>query len=100
MYVCGVEMNQRPKTTKKMKAENQFKNIEYTIFLTEGTLTSIEKMNANRIFNSGVEEGYDYEFIYSLNDQFEKVIKMNVGDSIPFKSDRNENWTSVIVRIK
>lgn len=83
-----------------MKADNQFKSIEYKIFVAEGTHTSTEKMNANRIFNSGRQEGDDFEFIYSLNDRFEDVIKMKVGDSMAFKSDRNENWTSVIVRTK
>ena len=83
-----------------MKADNQFKNIKYTIFVSEGTHTSTSKMSANRIFNSGRQEGDDFEFIYSLNDRFEDVIKMKVGDSMAFKSDRNENWTSVIVRTK
>ena len=82
-----------------MKAQNQFKDIEFNILLADGTHTEIITMSLNRIFNSGREEGDDFEFIYSLNDRFEDVIKMNVGDSIPFKTDRNESFTSVIVRV-
>ena len=81
-------------------SENRFQNVEYTILLAEGTHTDKFNMTANRIFNSGREEGDDFEFIYSLDMYFEQVMKMNVGDSISFKSDRNESWTSVIVRIK
>ena len=82
-----------------MKATNYFKDVKFTIIVTEGTHVSREKfMTLDRIFNSGKEEGDDFEFIYSLNDRFEDVIKMKVGDSMAFKSDRNENWTSLIVR--
>ena len=83
-----------------MKTENKFQNLEYTIILVEGVHTSKFNMTANRIFNSDNEEGNDFEFIYSLDMYFEEVIKMNVGDSIAFKTERNESWTSVIVRIK
>lgn len=83
-----------------MKAHNHFNDIEFKILGTEGTHTWTEILSLQRIFNSGKEEGDDFEFIYSLNDIFEDVIKMNVGDSIAFKSDRNEKWMSVIVRIK
>lgn len=83
-----------------MKATNQFENVEYTILLAEGTNTDKFNMTANRIFNSGRQEGDDYEFIYSLENYFEQVMKMSVGDSIAFKTERNESWTSVIVRIK
>lgn len=83
-----------------MKAENKFQSVEYTILLVEGTHTDKFNMTADRIFNSGREEGDDYEFIYSLDMYFEDVIKMNVGDSMAFKTERNESWTSVIVRIK
>ena len=84
-----------------MKAINQFKQMKYTILLAEGTFTDKLTLSANRIFNSGKEQGDDLEFIYSLNDRFEDVIKMNVGDSISFRSNRDcEAWTSVIVRIK
>lgn len=83
-----------------MKAENQFKQIQYTILLTEGTSIDRLKMSADRIFNSGVKEGDDFEFIYSLNERFEEVIKMSVGDSMSFKSNRDEEWVSVIVRVQ
>ena len=83
-----------------MKAINQFENVEYTILLAEGTSTDKFNMTANRIFNSGRKEGDDYEFIYSLENYFEQVMKMSVGDSIAFKTERNESWMSVIVRIK
>ena len=83
-----------------MKAQNQFKNLEYTILLAEGIHTDKIQMTANRIFNSGKEEGTDFEFVYSLDMYFEEVMKMNVGDSIPFKSNRDESWMSTIVRIK
>lgn len=83
-----------------MKADNQFERMQYTILLAEGTFTDHFTLSADRIFNSGKEQGDDLEFIYSLNDRFEDVIKMNVGDSISFKSNRDEAWTSVIVRIQ
>ena len=83
-----------------MKAENQFKQIQYTILLTEGTSIDRLKMSADRIFNSGVKEGDDFEFIYSLNERFEEVIKMSVRDSMSFKSNRDEEWVSVIVRVQ
>lgn len=83
-----------------MKAENQFKNVEFKIVLTEGTDVSIENMTLNRIYNSGKEEGTDFEFIYSLDNYFEDVIKMKVGDSMPFKTERNEPWISLIIRTK
>ena len=82
------------------KAINQFKELKYTILLAEGTSTDKLTMSADRIFNSRKEQGDDFEFIYSLNERFEDVIKMNVGDSISFKSNRDEAWTSVIVRVK
>jgi len=84
-----------------MKADNKFKEMKYTILLAEGTFTDKLTLSADRIFNSGKKQGYDLEFIYSLNDRFEDVIKMNVGDSISFRSNRDcEAWTSVIVRIQ
>ena len=82
-----------------MKAYNYFNDIEFTIFVAEGTDTSTHQMTANRIFNSGREEGDDYEFIYSLGDNyFEEVMKMKVGDSLSFDSNRDANYKSVIVR--
>jgi len=82
-----------------MKAYNYFNDIEFTIFVAEGTDTSTHKMTANRIFNSGRAEGDDYEFIYSLGDNyFEEVMKMKVGDSLAFDSNRDANYKSVIVR--
>ena len=83
------------------RADNRFKEVMYTILLAEGTFTDHFSLSADRIFNSGKKQGYDLEFIYSLNDRFEDVIKMNVGDSISFRSNRDcEAWTSVIVRIQ
>jgi len=82
-----------------MKSYNYFNDIEFTIFVAEGTETSTHKMTANRIFNSGLEEGADFEFIYSLGDgYFEEVMKMKVGDSLAFDSHRDANYKSVIVR--
>lgn len=84
-----------------MKADNQFEQMQYKILLAEGTFTAEHTLSADRIFNSRREQGDDFEFIYSLNERFEDVIKMNVGDSISFKSNRDiEAWTSVIVRIQ
>ena len=92
-----------------MKAVNQFEQMQYKILLAEGTFAegtytmAEHTLSAYRIFNSVFlddEEGDDFEFIYSLNERFEDVIKMNVGDSMPFKSNRNEQWVSVIIRVK
>lgn len=83
-----------------MKADNQFEQMQYKILLAEGTFTAEHTLSAERIFNSRREQGDDFEFIYSLNQRFEDVIKMNVGDSVSFKSNRDEAWTSVIVRIQ
>ena len=83
-----------------MKVDNQFEQMQYKILLAEGTFTAEHTLSADRIFNSRREQGDDFEFIYSLNERFEDVIKMNVGDSISFKSNRDEAWTSVIVRIQ
>ena len=83
-----------------MKATNNFQNVEFKLVLTEGTDVCIKEMTLDRIYNSGMEEGHDYEFIYSLDMYFEDVIKMKVGDSMPFKTERNEPWISLIIRTK
>jgi hypothetical protein len=93
----GDSHKQKPK---QMKAVNQFEQMQYTILLAEGTFTDKLIMSADRIFNSGKEQGDDFEFIYSLNERFEDVMKMNVGDSMSFKSNRDDQWVSVIVRIE
>ena len=89
-----------------MKAENQFEQMQYTMLIAEGTFAegtytvAEQTLSADRIFNSRREEGDDFEFIYSLNERFEDVIKMSVGDSMSFKSNRDEQWVSVIIRVK
>lgn len=81
---------------------NMFEELRYTVLLAEGTWTTkIPGITANRIFNSGKSEGDDDEFIYSLQEHFEKVMHMNVGDSFAFPSNRDiKEYTSVIVRTK
>ena len=81
--------------------KNHFEEIKFHILLAEYTSTRIEKMSANRIFNSGKEEGDDFEFIYSLQDNyFDRVMRLSVGQSMPFLTSRDASWYSVIVRVK
>tara|TARA_S200002703_G_scaffold36000_1_gene31092 strand:- start:1195 stop:1437 length:243 start_codon:yes stop_codon:yes gene_type:complete len=79
-----------------------FEELQYTVLLAEGTHTCrIPGITANRIFNSNYQQGDDQEFIYSLQEHFQKVMHMHVGDSFAFPSNRDhKGWTSVIVRTK
>lgn len=81
---------------------NMFTLLEYTVMLVENTYTEqVQNLTADRIFNSGMQEGDDLEFIYSLQNHFEQVMQMHVGDSFAFPSNRDtKEWTSVIVRTK
>ena len=84
-----------------MKSRNYFEDIKFHILLAEYTQTSIKKMSANRIFNSNKEEGTDFEFIYSLQDNYlDEVMRLHVGQSMSFLSNRDASWRSVIVRVE
>jgi len=85
-----------------MAHHNYFEELEYTVLIAEATYTDkIEKVTAARLFNSGKAQGDDLEIIYSLQEHFEQVMHMHVGDSFAFPSSRDhKGWTSVIVRTK
>ena len=79
-----------------------FAELQYTVLIAEGTHTDkIVGITATRLFNCNRYEGDDDEWIYSLQEHFEQVMHMHVGDSFAFPSSRDhKGWTSVIVRTK
>jgi hypothetical protein len=82
-----------------MKTE-KITEITYQIVVEQNAHIDVEVMTFERLFLNEIEEGYDFEFVYALSEIAEDVMKLSVGESMYFKSNRDEESKGIIARIK
>jgi hypothetical protein len=74
-------------------------NIKYEIIVTEDGITNIHTYSFENLFLNKNEEGCDWEFVYSLHELAESVIKLDVNESMYFQPNRdNDKSKGIIVR--
>lgn len=64
-------------------------NITYNIVIMEGNYVPNWVMTFERLFLNDVADGEDLEFVYSLNEIAEDVMRLKVGESLRFKANRD-----------
>ena len=74
-------------------------NISYSIVVVQSTSVNTHTYTFDQLFNNKIEEGYDWEFVYALDMITEDILKLSKGDSLYFKSNRDEESKGIIVRI-
>jgi hypothetical protein len=76
-------------------------NIKYEIIVTQDGITENHVYWFEKLFLNKNEEGCDWEFVYALHEVAEKVIKLDVNESMYFQPNRDNNKSKgIIVRIK
>ena len=76
-------------------------NITYNIVIMEGNYVPNWVMTFERLFLNDVADGEDLEFVYSLNEIAEDVMRLKVGESLRFKANRDvEMENGGILRMK
>ena len=76
-------------------------NITYNIVIMEGNYVPNWVMTFERLFLNDVADGEDLEFVYSLNEIAEDVMRLKVGESLRFKANRDVAMENgVILRMK
>ena len=84
-----------------MKTKAQFlADVTYEVVMTDGGAVSTETVDFNRVFNNDVEEGCDWEFIYAMQEDFEAILKLDQGESMPFKPCRDSEEWGLVLRVK
>ena len=64
-------------------------NITYNIVIMECNYVPNWVMTFERLFLNDVADGEDLEFVYSLNEIAEDVMRLKVGESLRFKANRD-----------
>ena len=82
-----------------MKSEI-IRNITYKILSEQNGNFHIKEMTFERLFLNRRAEGDDWEFVYALCDIANDVIKLQVGESLYFKPNRDEPSKGIIARIQ
>ena len=84
-----------------MKTKAQFiEDVTYEVVMTDGGKVSTERVTLQRAFFNNLEEGDDWEYIYAMQDEFEAILKLEQGESMPFRPDRGSEAWGLILRIK
>jgi hypothetical protein len=74
-------------------------NITYEIIVTQDGITENHVYSFEKLFLNKTEN--DWEFVYALCELAEKVIKLDVNDSMYFQPNRDNHFSKgIIVRIK
>jgi hypothetical protein len=81
-----------------MKTE-KITQITYQIVVEQNANISMETMSFERLFLNDIAKGYDFEFVYALSEIAEDVMKLNAGESMYFKPNRDEPSKGIIARI-
>ena len=63
--------------------------ITYNIVILEQVSAPSWIMTFERLFLNDVKEGEDFEFVYSLGEIAEEVMRLNVGERLEFKANRD-----------
>ena len=84
----------------KMTKAQFLAEITYEVVMTDGGAVSTERVTFNRAFNTHKEDGCDWEFIYAMQEDFEAILKLEQGESMPFKPCRDSDEWGLILRIK
>jgi hypothetical protein len=64
-------------------------NITYNIVILEQVSAPSWIMTFERLFLNDVKEGEDFEFVYSLGEIAEEVMRLNVGERLEFNANRD-----------
>jgi hypothetical protein len=64
-------------------------NITYNIVILEQVSAPSWIMTFERLFLNDVKEGEDFEFVYSLGEIAEDVMRLNVGERLEFNANRD-----------
>ena len=75
-------------------------DVTYEIVMTDGGAVSTQKVTLQRAFFNNLGEGEDWEFIYAMEDEFEAILKLKHGESMPFQPCRSSEEWGLILRIK
>ena len=75
-------------------------DVTYKVVMPYDGGVDTQYVDIKRVFFNSLPDGDDWEFIYAMQDEFEAILKLKCGKSMPFQPCRDSEDWGVIVRVK